>query len=69
LNSPNYLVLVDSRYYSTGNPLHYLPQEDLELVKDNVQIKAPEISEYFEGYKNNRHLPRPWLMERYPSDK
>lgn len=68
IKSPHYLVLVDSRFPESGDSLHYLPQEDLKLVEANIQIQAPELSKYFDGYKNNRHLLRPWLQEIYPED-
>lgn len=68
IDSPNYLVLVDSRYISTSDPFHYIPQEDLQVVEENFRIQAPEVNRYFEGFKNHRHLPRPWLKELYPSD-
>ena len=68
LNLPNYLILVDSHYDPSGYPFHYIPQEDLELVENNIQIQAPEIRKYFEGYSNHKHLPRPWLLEIYPKD-
>lgn len=68
-DEPNYLVLVDSHYDASGTPFHYLPQEHLELVQDEkIQVRAPEISHYFENYKDNRHIPRPWLKEIYPED-
>ncbi len=68
-DSPNYMVLVDSHYVSSGSPFHYLPQDHLELVQgERVRIQAPEIDHYFEGYKNNRHIPRPWLKKIYPED-
>ena len=32
------------------------------------QMRCPEISKYFEGFKNGRYVPKPWLQNRYPRD-
>ena len=68
INTPHYLVLVDSHFDASGVPYHYLPQEDIELAPDGTQVRAPEIDHYFEGYSNNRHIARPWLKNIYPRD-
>ena len=68
IDTPHYLILVDSHYDASGVPYHYLPQEDIELTQDGTKVRAPELNHYFEGYRRNRHLPRPWLKELYPRD-
>ena len=66
VDSPHYLVLVDSHFDASGVPYHYLPQDDLSLAPDGTQVRAPELDTYFEGFKDSRHLPRPWLKSLYP---
>ena len=66
VDTPHYLVLLDSRYDASGIPYHYLPQEDLEPAPERMQVRAPEIERYFEGFSNNFHTARPWLRKLYP---
>jgi hemimethylated DNA binding protein len=63
----HYLILVDSRYSASGVPYHYVPQEDLEPGPQQ-QLRCPEVAEYFEGFRNGRHVPKPWLRTQYPQD-
>ncbi len=68
-NTPHYHILVDSNYDASGTPYHYIPAEDLEAaVGTNVQVSAPEVDNFFEGFKDGKHIPRPWLRDRYPVD-
>lgn len=67
VGTPHYLVLLDSSFDASPTPFTYIPQQDLEPVSD-VQINCPELSRYFEGYKNGRHIPKPWLGNRYPGN-
>ena len=66
VNSPHYLVLVDSRYDASGIPYHYPPQEDLEEAPHGTQVRAPELDTYFEGFSHDYYTARPWLRKRYP---
>ncbi len=69
ITTPHYHILADSNYDASGTPYHYIPAEDLEAAAGtNLQISAPEVDNFFEGFKNGKHIPRPWLKDRYPLD-
>ncbi len=69
ITTPHYHILADSNYDASGTPYHYIPTEDLEAAAGtNLQISAPEVDNFFEGFKNGKHIPRPWLKDRYPLD-
>lgn len=65
---PHYLILVDTHYDASDSPYRYIPQEDLKLLPEGTKVECLELSKYFEGYSDGRHLPKPWLQKRYPKD-